>query len=480
MRARTLRATLTLSYAGALAIFVSLSGLTYYQVFAHQLDLDADAELRELTDGVHGYLRFHAGVPDLMYDRNDPEEVSFVQEATTYYQVYDARTGRLLVRSPALEPLGVSYTPGEVRSLVRHPGIHDVQTGQRRIRMSSSLIAPAPGEEYLLQVGVPLDQRDGALARFLSLLLWSLPAGLFAVVAIGRWMAARALSPLARLARAARTIGVDDLHRRLPVRGTGDELDAVADAFNAVVSRLEHSVSEMKQFSAAMAHELRTPLAALRGEMELALRHSRSPAEYQRALVSQLEEIDKLARLIGQLLTLARADAGQIPLARKSVNLGALSADLLSDLEPVAHAKGLTLECQCPADVFVTGDAEWIERMLINLVDNAMKFTPAGGRISLSVARENGVARLEVRDTGIGMSAGVLAHAFERFYQADSARSSDNEGAGLGLSLVKWIADRHEAAIDIASRVDEGTIVTLRLPLRTVPAEAVHHQVRCA
>ena len=241
----------------------------------------------------------------------------------------------------------------------------------------------------------------------------------------------------------------------------------VADAFNNVVARLERAVGEMKQFSAAMAHELRTPLAAIRGDIELALTHPRSPVEYQRGLVSQLEEIDKLARLISQLLTLARAEAGEIPLEREVVDLGALSASVVENLEPVAQARDLTLVCEVSGEVLVIGDASWMERLLLNLLDNAIKFTPPGGRIFVSVARERGMARLEVRDTGIGMTSDALPHVFERFYRADSARSSQADGAGLGLSLVKWIADRHGAIVEVVESVRRGQHLHGPLPCGT-------------
>jgi signal transduction histidine kinase len=221
----------------------------------------------------------------------------------------------------------------------------------------------------------------------------------------------------------------------------------------------------MRQFSAAMAHELRTPLAAMRGEIEWALTCARSPQQYQRGLTSQLEELDRLARLINQLLTLSRAEAGEISLARVPVNLAALSGSVVDALEPVALAAGVALACEIPEDAIVIGDAGWLERLLLNLLDNAIKFTPPGGRILVRVAREQHGVRLDVRDTGIGIPPGALPHIFERFYRADASRSPQAEGAGLGLSLARWIADRHGATIAVESRPGEGSTFTLRLPI---------------
>ena len=466
MKRWTLRTTLTLFYAGLLTVFLASLGLAYDHAFARQLDADATAELREMTRAVHGYLRFQAGTPVLSYDPDDPDQVTFVQDATLYYQVYDAKSGDLLVQSPALEPLGLHYTAAEVRGFVESPRVFDVQTDRRRIRFSNSLVTPGPGEAYLVQVGVPLDQRDAAVARFSSLLLWSLPVSLLLVLAAGRWMAGRALAPLVRLAAATSTMGIDDLSRRLPTRGVGDEHDAIADAFNAVVARLERTIREMKLFAAAMAHELRTPLAALRGEIELSLTEPGSADVRRSRAVSQLEEIDKLARLVDQLLLLARADAGEIPLEREAVDLAALSASVVEALEPVAEARNVSLTCERSGDVNITGDRRWMERLLLNLVDNAIKFTPAGGTITVCVAQDRCTATLAVRDTGIGMTPDVIPHVFERFYRADAARSSQVDGAGLGLSLVQWIARQHRATVTVESRPGHGSTFTISVPIR--------------
>ena len=463
-----LRTALTLVYTGILALLLIALGFASYHVLALHLDLDATDDLEKMTGGMHGYLRFENRVPRLVFDRNDTEQVAFIAAATRYYQVYDAISGHLLVQSAALEPLGLHYTPAEVQELRDHSRVYDMRTDEGRIRISSSLISPAPGEAYLLQVGLPLDPMDGALRRFLRLLLWSVPIGLLLAIVTGRWMAGRALTPLARLAAATRTISVADLSQRLDLRGVGDELDEVAEAFNDTLARLEQAVGEMKQFSAALAHELRTPLAAMRGETEYALLHARSSEEYRWGLASQLEELDRLARLINQILTLARAEAGEIPLARTRVDLAALGVAVVEQLEPVAQAAEVELACEAPNEVMVIGDAGWLERLLLNLLDNAIKFTPARGRISVRVSREYGAARLDVRDTGVGIATDALPHLFERFYRVDPARSRPTVGAGLGLALAKWIADRHGATIAVASRPGEGSTFTVCLPLAFV------------
>ena len=458
-----LRTRLTVFYTIVFGVLLTAIAAASYRALGQQLDSDATAGLIELTNGLHGYLHFEGGRPEVHYDTSDPQETAFVQRATRFYQIYDGRTGALLVQSDAIEPLGLTFTSAEVKSFHDEPRLHDIQTDDGRIRLTNSVITNTPGETYLLQVGASLAGMDGALQRFLQLLLWGVPAGLFVAILAGRWMATVALDPLLRFASAARRIDVTNLQQRLPVRGVDDELDDVAHAFNETLARVEDAVGEMRQFSTALAHELRTPIAALRGEIELAAMRPGAGEAERRSAGSQLEELDKLKRLIDQLLTLARAESGQIPLARERVDLGVLAVSAVEQLEAVAQASGLELRCEAGDGVTVEGDAEWLERLLLNLLDNAFRFTPRGGRVVVRVWAADGQARLEVRDTGIGMAPEVLSHVFERFYQADPARSSSARGIGLGLSLVKWIADRHDGVVQAVSVPGEGSTFNVQI-----------------
>jgi heavy metal sensor kinase len=273
------------------------------------------------------------------------------------------------------------------------------------------------------------------------------------------------LVPLNRLASAVRTIDVRSLERRLPVRGAGDELDEVADAFNATLARLEAAVGDMRQFGAAMAHELRTPLAALRGEIDLAWRSPAAGEAERDRFASQLEDIDRLTRLIDHILALARAESGEIPLARAPVDLARLTRDLVDQLEPLAAARSIALRGDAPGAVVVQGDAGWLQRLVINLVDNAVKFTGREGHVVVRVVREGDTARLDVADTGVGLSPEDAGRVFDRFFRADLARSSSTEGAGLGLSLVRWIAAQHEGTVSVRSAPGAGSTFTVRLPV---------------
>jgi heavy metal sensor kinase len=458
-----IRTRLTLTYGVVFGLVLAVTGLFSYRLFATQLDRDTTAHLMELTTGLHGYLRLDDGFPQVVFDEADPEAAEFVRAATTYYRMYDARTGLLLLQSKALASLGVALAPEQVRAAGELPRVQDIRTGAGRFRVADSRLATAD-RVYLLQVAISLAPMEQALGRFLTLLLAAVSAGLVAAIPMALWMSRLALSPLARLADRARTIGIGDLDVRLPVRGAADEVDDVASAFNQSLERLQRAVGEMRQFSSALAHELRTPLTALRGEIELALRDADASHPAARRLASQLEEIDTLTRLIERLLTLARAEAGQIPLDREVVDLGAVAATLMDQVELVAGARRIVRELHIASEVYVRGDARWLERMLLNLLDNAIKFNREGGRIVVRVLREGSSARLEVHDTGIGIPADALPHVFERFFRADHARAPSAAGAGLGLSLVKWIVERHAGAIEVRSGLDAGTTVCVELP----------------
>jgi heavy metal sensor kinase len=461
----TLRSRLAAISTIVFGVVLAALGLVSYEVLARRLDADVTERLTELTYGLHGYLRFDGEKTSFAFDANDNDQAAFVHEATRYYQVYDPKTGRLLAESNGLTPLALHWTPGEVRAFRGQQQPFDIETDYGRLRFSNSVATAADGSPYLLQVGMSLTPMDAALARYRDLLLWWGPLALMIATAASWWLSRFALLPLSRVTAAARTVDVTTLERRLPNRGVGDELDQVVDAFNGTLERLEHAVGEMRQFSAALAHELRTPLAALRGEIELASRVPGATPALRDGYASQMEEVDRLKRLIDQILTLARAESGQIRLTRGAVNLSDLAASLVEQLEPIAAAKSIELRCERSEAVIVDGDAGWLQRLLLNLVDNAVKFTQEHGRIVVRVTRESDDARIDVQDSGAGLSPAEAQHVFERFFRADPARSSSTEGAGLGLSLVQWIAAQHGGTATVRSRLGEGSTFTVILPI---------------
>jgi len=465
MRRLTLRTKLTLFYSIIVSLLLTGFALIYYRVLAVGVDNDLTQDILDRTSGLRGYLRFTEGQPGFVYDIEDPDETTFINRAARYYQVYEIRTGRLLAESDQFRDSQVRFSPSDIAHYAdTSPSFVDIHTDQENIRVRHEVMS-AEGGSYLLLVGASMQPVEDTVDSFLEGLVWLIPSGVL-LAAIASWfMAGRALTPVAALGKAAGEIAVSRLDLRLPVQGTHDELDELAIQFNETLERLEKAVGEMKQFTASISHELRTPLAILRGEAEVALMENHSPEHYRRVLASQLEEFEKLTRMINQLLTLARAESGEVEIAHSSIDLSTMAKELTEDLEPVAAAKNVTLSSRCDPHVMVTGDSGWIERIILNLVDNAIKFTRPGGHVAVRVSKGPHAATLEVEDDGVGIPSDALPHIFERFYRSDSSRSNRAEGAGLGLSLVKWAVDQHNGSIDVESIPSKGARFRITLPL---------------
>jgi len=464
MRPIALRSKLTLFYTSVLALFIVAIAIAYYHTLRYHLNSSITEELLERSAGIRGYIRISNDDAGLTYDETDPDELFFVETATRLFQIQRIRDGEIKVQSPAMRALGLRFTPSEIAGLLAGPALHDIETEHGTIRLVGTVL-PSDGEgTWLMLVGSSMQPLDNALASFLHTLAIVLPISLVAAGYLGWLMAGRALRPLKVAAKAAENITTTQLGR-LPVRGANDELDSLSEAFNRTFARLEGAIGEMKQFTASIAHELRTPLTVLRGEAELALMQSRNDEEYRQVLSSQLEEFDKLIRMINQTLTLARAESSEIRLVPTTVNLSMLIEEMSADLQTLARAKAIRLDCELEQGVLVMGDAGWLERMALNLMDNAIKFTQSEGCVSIRTRRGLDFAALEVSDTGSGIAPEAMPHIFDRFFRADPSRSRDQEGAGLGLTLVDWIVRQHHGFIHVENRECGGAMFTVRLPL---------------
>jgi len=461
----TLRTKLTLFYSITVSVLLTGFAFVYFRVLSLGLDRDMTQEVIDRTSGLRGYLRFEEGQPVFEYDPNDPDEISFINTATRYYQIYDIRSTTLLAESDEFRASGIQYSAPDIEHYTQNqPSLIDVQSDQGKLRLRNEVV-PAGGGIYLLVVGASMEQMEEALRSFLKALAWLIPSGVLLAAVASWFMAGKALEPVAALGKAAGEIAVSSLDRRLPVRGTNDELDKLAMQFNDTLARLEKAVGEMKQFTASISHEFRTPLAVLRGEAEIALMQADSSEQLRRVLASQLEEFEKLTRMINQLLTLARAESGEVAIAREPVNISSMTRSIAEQLEPVAASKDVSLSWNCDGNVTLQGDASWIERVILNLIDNAIKFTPPAGHVGINVSSSGSDAVFEVADEGIGIPPEALPHIFERFYRADPSRANRAEGAGLGLSLVKWAVDQHHGTIHVESVPENGTRFVVKIPL---------------
>ncbi len=294
--------------------------------------------------------------------------------------------------------------------------------------------------------------------------LWVVIPLLLAAAGVGGYiLTRRVLAPLDSMAEQSRKITGDSLHTRLNIGDAAEELSTLAASFNELLSRLDQSFESMRRFVQDASHELRTPLAVIQGEADVALSRDRSAAEYKESLATIQEESRRMARLVDDLLNLASADAGHLQLRVEELYLNDLLAECCRSVRPLAVARKIELECLSGQDVAVRGDEELLRRMILNLLDNAIRYTPPGGHVSARVETQGSEVRIQVADTGMGIAPEASAHVFERFYRADKARSRQEGGFGLGLSIVKWIAESHHGAVELASQPGRGSTFTVHL-----------------
>jgi heavy metal sensor kinase len=289
----------------------------------------------------------------------------------------------------------------------------------------------------------------------------------------GYWLAVRSFAPVEKMTSIARRIEVGDLHERVPVPRTQDELQKLALTFNAMIERLEKSFARQRRFVADASHELRTPVAAIRSMTDVTLASSAavSPDEYRAVLRDVNVEAERLGHLISDLLLLARVDENKMPLEREVVRLDRLVEDVAATMELLATEKNITLSVEAGTPAPVLGDEARLIQVIMNLVDNAVKYTNSGGSVRLRVDVKDGSVLLSVSDSGIGIGPEHLEHIFERFYRVDPSRARAAGGTGLGLSIVDWVVREHGGTVSVTSTPGQGTTFTVRLPLAS-PAGA--------
>ncbi|MGH2620295.1 MAG: sensor histidine kinase, partial [Anaerolineales bacterium] len=304
-------------------------------------------------------------------------------------------------------------------------------------------------------------------------LLWGVPLALLLAGAGGYFLASRALRPIDRIARTAQAINSSDLSARIGHSGPADELGRLAATFDEMLDRLQSAFDRERRFTADAAHELRTPLTALKGRIGVTLSQPRQPAEYGDSLQEMERQVDRLIRLSSDLLFIARLDRGQLAQRRDPIALTELLAAVVGQLRPLAEAKSVSLTESDARDLTVQGDMDLLIRLFLNLVDNAIKFTPPRGRVSVEARRSGEQVTIAVRDSGPGIPAEHRAQLFERFFRvgSDRSRADGQGGAGLGLAIAHEIARAHGGTLAVESTVGEGTNFFVRLPLSRMPSQ---------
>ena len=462
MRPLSIRARLTLWYTGALLAILAVVSALSYSILRWSLLQEVDASLVTVAHIVRETDERGAGGSEVERAIREMLGPGFSDQ---FFQFLDPEgQPRFHAGRPPAAGLPLSREAREnaARGLRTFETIEDPRGGP--VRLLTVPVHRTGRSVEIIQVSAPLARTREALARYLTTLLALMPVAAGLAAAGGVVLAGRALSPVRGMSEAARQITAEDLGRRLARRGADDEIDHLADTLNTMLTGLEAAFAQARRFSADAAHELRTPLTALRGEIEVALRAARSPEEYARVLRSSLEEVEHLIRLVEDLLLFSRTAAALGP-PRERVQLEPLVLETLEAGARRAQGAGVTVRADAIEPAAVLGDAGALRRALGNLVDNAIKYTPAGGKVELSLLAGDGRARIVVRDTGIGIDPADAARIFDPFVRLDAARSRDEGGAGLGLALVRAIAESHGGTVSVESAPGAGSRFTLFLPL---------------
>jgi signal transduction histidine kinase len=474
----TIRRRLTVWYTVALAVTVLAFGTALYierrQASVRELDqrlsLESDLAHRWLTQSyrVLGRIVTNSGLRLSL----DPAISAYLEPARDYLIVADT-AGQVLALSDVTRSLNAETLQRLTASLdtlplTRHGGVLALGPPNGKVRY---LVVPVedagPGIGGLL-VATPTKQASFGPTDLLRSMLLIAPVILVSAGLIGYWLAGSSMRPVEGIMDEVDAISDGrSLHRRLAVPLSGDEMARLALTVNGMLARLESSFASLRRFTADASHELKTPLMVLRAGVERALVHPGIPSEILQSLDETLSQVNQMTEMVENLLTLARADEGRAPLAVEECDLREVVADVAETAGILGEEAGVTAVHTMPqTPVLLAVDRHRIREMLLNIVTNAIKYTPRGGSLALALEENEDAVTFTVRDTGIGIAAGDLPHIFERFWRADPARSrtGDRPGVGLGLAIAKWIVEAHGGSITVQSRPGRGTVFIIRLP----------------
>jgi two-component system OmpR family sensor kinase len=477
----SLRVKLTLYYLAILTAVLLLFGSSIYAYLSRSLQMTIDESLGYQLKRIEHNLAVSSGT-----EINDPSVLSseydehLLQLSPHLIQIIDDQ-GRVTDETVSprrahlevdIEKLRMLEVGKNYYETVRMPDGNDLRVATRRIKDQADVGG------YYIRLGQPLETLDAARWRLLIILGIAMPVALLLGSYGGLLLANQALRPVDRITRAAEQISTGDLTERVPMSAKMDEIGRLVVTFNQMISRLQAAFERQKQFTSDASHEMRTPLAVMRGDIEIALRRERSADEYKRVLTSNLEEIIRLSRLVEDLLMLARADSGRVELRHEPVDLNKLCQQMVEYISPLAQQKGQDIfyyhlngkvretTTVDSGEIKISGDMQRIKQLLLNLLDNAIKYTDFGGKVSLELKTEDKCAVITVADTGRGICPEDLPHIFERFFRKSKTTSDRSAtGFGLGLSIVKWIVDSHSGKITAQSEVGRGTTFTVKFPL---------------
>jgi heavy metal sensor kinase len=452
----SIRWRLTLWYGAVLAVVLAIFGGAVYFMMSHVLTERAGAGLLMESAEVEQEIERakNAELLGTWLERRFSRHPGFDIQVTT-------PKGNRVFRSERIRDTGLpvpSSPPGPGQGLFT-----DSVLDRGRFHISNRGVA-GPSGPLVVQVAAPLAQNDQELGELLTVLWLTGPLALGSALLGGYLLARRALAPVDRMTAEAGSITAVRLDRRLQVGRHGDELDRLATTLNVMIARLERSFEEIRRFTADAAHELRTPLAVIHNAAEVALSTPREAEQYRRFLEDILEEEERIKRLAEQLLFLCREDAGLTPGVCQPIGLDTIVRQAAEPMGVLAAAGGVLLKTDDVSPCWVSGDPDSLRRLLFNLLDNAIKYTPQGGSVDVRCGGHERSVTLTVSDTGVGIPSEHIPHIFERFYRVDPARSREAGGTGLGLAICRVIVGSHGGTIELESIEGSGTKVVVNLP----------------
>lgn len=455
MKRLNIRWKLTLWYGGVLAVVLTLFSGSVYFVMRHQL-------LQRIDQGLHEELL--DVLSEVKQAKNESGLLEWLHRRFAQHEGFDFEItksdGHRFFVNPRLVERGLSFSQAPTTTTNRFESLAVGSAGRWRV---VSINVEGPEGRLTVKVGRSLAAFEQESQELLFTFLLTGPVMLLIVVGGGYVLARRSLQPVQAMTQTAKQITADRLNERIDVNNSDDELGELAQTLNQMIEGLERSFTEMQRFTADAAHELRTPLAVIRNEAEVALRSPRSTEEYSRVLENLLEETIRLSNMADQLLFLSRHDAGLHILKQESLAMDQLLAEVVVNMQMVAQEKGVRLTLDGNAPCQLTGDRTQLRRVFYNLLDNAIKYTNASGQVVVSSQATNSELTITITDTGIGIPPEHLPRLFDRFYRVDPARSGDESGAGLGLSICQSIIRSMGGRIEVESAVGKGTTVTIRL-----------------
>ena len=459
---------LTLWYGAILAVILVVFSCAVYVYFRNGLQQSIDTKIRSIAEVLSSSMTETHGQGVLGNFERYLENVLGRKPKGKFIQIIDS-SGKIGAKMSDLETQTVPTSFGTLESALKGEIVYETLDDRKpRLRMVTLPIVDSKVDTRkvtsIVQVGTSLEDFDESMTKLVIILIVGILTSLSVTVVVGYFMAKKALRPIDRIRKTAVKISSTNLDERIDIGTRRDELARLAETFNAMIARLKDAFLRVNQFSLDVSHELKTPLTILKGETEVALRKDRDKEEYKKLLVSSLEEVDRMSKIIDDLLLLSKADPKDVRLNIDDISLRDLIVDVCMDMKIFADKKGIDLVINELSDVRMKGDELKLRRMLVNIVENGIKYTRAGGRVEVSSFANNGNLQVEVRDNGVGISEDDIKFVFDRFYQADRSRRREG-GSGLGLSISKWIAEAHKGTIRVESRPSSGSLFSITLPL---------------